>query len=101
MDVRQLLEIEGFSQERLNRLEGSIVVFDKDVKKFSLKEAPLEFMRKHPYIGPYAARGVETFLRLKGKDVYGSDLQLLEELVKERVISVGNANKLREYLLYL
>ena len=101
VDVRQLLEIEGFSQERFNRLEGSIVVFDKDVKKFSLKEAPLEFLRKHPYIGPYAARGVETFLRLKGKDVYGSDLQLMEELVKERVISVGNANKLREYLLYL
>ena len=101
VDARQLLEIEGFTQERFEKIAENIVVLEGDVKKVSLLEADMEFLRRHPYIGPYAARGIETFLRLKGKEYFGSDMQLLDELVKERVLSVQNADKLREYLLHL
>ena len=101
VDVRQLLEIEGFTQERFDRIAGNVVVLDEDVKRFSLLEASREEMSRHPYIGPYAARGVETYLRLKGKGNFTSDMQLLEALVKERVISAQNADKLKEYLLHL
>ncbi len=100
-DIHQLLEIEGFSQERFDKIRENIVVFERDVKKISLIDASMEFLRRHPYIGPYAARGIETFLRIKGRESFSSDIQLLEELVKERVIGIGNANKIREYLLHL
>ena len=101
VDIRQLLEIEGFTQERFDRIAGNVVVLDEDVKRFSLLGASREEMSRHPYIGPYAARGVETYLRLKGKGNFTSDMQLLETLVKERVISAQNADKLKEYLLHL
>ena len=101
VDTRQLLEIEGFTQERFEKIAGNVVVLEEDVKGFSLLAASREEMSRHPYIGPYAARGIETYLRLKGKGNFTSDMQLLEALVKERVISAQNADKLKEYLLHL
>ena len=101
VDVRQLLEIEGFTQERFEKIAGNVVVLEGDVKRVSLLKADMEFLRRHPYIGPYAAKGIETYLRLKGKENFSSDMQLLEALVKERVISAENADKLKEYLLHL
>ena len=101
VDARQLLEINGFTQEKFDKIAGNIVVLEGDVKKISLLEADMGFLRRHPYIGPYAAKGIETYLRLKGRESFSSDLQLLEGLVKEHVLSVQNADKLREYLLHL
>ena len=101
VDTRQLLEIEGFTQERFEKIKGNVVVLAEDVNGFSLLKASREELERHPYIGPYAARGVETYLRLKGKGNFTSDMQLLEALVKERVISAQNADKLKEYLLHL
>jgi DNA uptake protein ComE-like DNA-binding protein len=101
VDTRQLLEIEGFTQERFEKIKGNVVVLEEDVKGFSLLKASREELERHPYIGPYAARGIETFLRLKGRENFSSDVQLLEALVKERVISAQNADKLKEYLLHL
>ena len=101
VDTRQLLEINGFTQERFDRIAGNVVVLEEDVKRISLLEADMEFLRSHPYIGPYAAKGIETYLRLKGKENFSSDLQLLDALVKEHVLSARNADKIREYLLHL
>lgn len=100
-DVRQLLEIEGFTQERFAGIERSIFVNDSDVKGISLLNAGREFLERHPYIGPYAARGILSYIRLKGKDTFKGELHLLEELVKERVITQNNAEKLKVYLLSL
>lgn len=100
-DVRQLLEIEGFTQERFAEIERSIFVNDSDVKGISLLNAGREFLERHPYIGPYAARGILSYIRLKGKDTFKGELHLLEQLVKERVITQNNAEKLKVYLLSL
>lgn len=100
-DVRQLLEIEGFTQERFAGIERSIFVNDSDVKGISLLNAGREFLERHPYIGPYAARGILSYIRLKGKDTFKGELHLLEQLVKERVITQNNAEKLKVYLLPL
>ncbi len=100
-DVRQLLEIEGFTQERFAGIERSIFVNDSDVKGISLLNARREFLERHPYIGPYAARGILSYIRLKGKDTFKGELHLLEQLVKERVITQNNAEKLKVYLLSL
>ena len=101
VDIRQLLEIEGFTQERFEKIAGNVVVLEEDVKGFSLLKASREELGRHPYIGPYAARGIDTYLRYKGRENFSSDVQLLEALVKERVISAQNADKLKEYLLHL
>lgn len=98
---RQLLEIEGFSQQRYNRIENNIVVEADDIKGFSLLGADRKLLERHPYIGPYAARGILMYLELKGKDMFRDELQLLQELVKEHVITENNALRLREYLLHL
>jgi len=97
----QLLEIEGFGQERFERIKGSIVVLEGEIKGFSLLEAKREALEQHPYIGPYAARGIIAYIRVKGKEYFKDDLQLLQELVNEHIITENNALRLREYLLHL
>lgn len=96
---RQLLEIEGFSQERFSRIEDNVVV--EGIKGFSLLGADRKALERHPYIGPYAARGIITYIRIMGKEAFADELQLLEGLVKEHIITENNAERLREYLLHL
>lgn len=100
-DTRQLLEIEGFDMQRFERIEGNIFVREEDIRKISLSGADRGFLEKHPYIGPYAARGMEMLLEIRGKDFFASDVHLLEELVKEHVISEQNARRLKVYLVHL
>ena len=97
---RQLLEIDGFTQERYSKIEKSVFVKEEDIKGFSILKADRSSLDRHPYIGPYAARGIVTYLRLKG-EYAGTETGLLEELVKERILTPENARKLEEYLLYL
>ena len=101
VSTRQLLEIEGFTQERYSGIERSIFVREEDIKGFSILSADRKALENHPYIGPYAARGMLTYLRLKGIQAAETELVLLKELVKERVLTEENARKLEEYLLYL
>ena len=137
---RQLLEIEGFTQERYSAIEKNIFVQQEDIMGFSIIKADRKTLERHPYIGPYAARGIVTYLRIKGAQepsVSGADsaindlsvpgtgsaarnlsssgagsaaemsaraeqeLNLLKELVKERILTPENARKLEEYLLHL
>ncbi len=101
VDKRQLMEIDGFGRERYERIEGYVIVDGRDVKGFSLLGADRRAMERHPYIGPYAARGILTYIRIRGKEAFADELQLLEELVKEHVVTENNALRLREYLLHL
>lgn len=101
VSVRQLLEIEGFSQERFLGIERSVEVRAEDVKGFSILDADRKALERHPYIGAYAARGILMYLEYKGRDVFKDNLQLLEQLVREHIISENNALRLREYLLHL
>ena len=57
---RQLLEIEGFTQERYSAIEKSIFVQQEDIMGFSIIKADRKTLERHPYIGPYAARGIVT-----------------------------------------
>ena len=137
---RQLLEIDGFAQERYSKIEQNIFVREEDIKGFSILCADRKTLENHPYIGPYAARGILTYLRLKGilaasvassadqatpattantvieaddQDLSArhgdktltrqaeTELTVLKELVKERILTPENARKLEEYLLYL
>ena len=39
---------------------------EEDIKGFSILNADRAALERHPYIGPYAARGIVTYLRMKG-----------------------------------
>lgn len=125
---RQLLEIEGFTWERYSKIEKHIFVGEEDIKGFSILGADRKTLERHPYIGPYAARGILTYLRVKGIPETGAasagqncaapkplvaaegkalakqvetEQAFLKELVKERILTPENARKLEEYLLHL
>ncbi len=124
---KQLLEIEGFTLERYSKIEKHIFVREEDIRGFSILGADRKTLERHPYIGPYAARGIVTYLRLKGYRTATAsgispadppsataesaaaalsqqadiELNLLKELVREKILSQDNARKLEEYLLHL
>ena len=97
-DKRQLLEIKGFTQERYEKIEHSVIVQKEEVRHFSILEADKRVLERHPYIGRYAARGILLYLEIKGRDTFASDLQLLDGLLKEHIITEDNAARLKEYL---
>ena len=73
----QLLEIENFTRERYSKIEKNIFVRQEDIIGFSITRASRKSLERHPYIGPYAARGIITYLRMK--------------LAKEPPVSSGSA----------
>lgn len=98
VDKRQLLEIKGFSQERYEGIERNIAVYEEDIKAFPILDADRKALERHPYIGKYAARGIVLYIGMKGREAFASALQLLEELVREHILTEDNADRLRGYL---
>jgi len=92
VSTEQLLEIPNFGQERLQRLSERVTVDVSKVQKFELSEENLDLMRRHPYIGAYAARGIAQFAKRKGHPA------TLEELSANNVITSSQAHKLRLYV---
>ena len=58
----QLLEIEGFSRERLDGFRTDVEL-RKAPSGFNIWEATQAQLEAHPYIGPYAAKGIARFKR--------------------------------------
>src|SRR5574344_882535 len=92
----QLMEIDGIDQERYNMLKEQIFVHPSGIKKFSIAEMAeknRDFLKRHPYIGAYAARGIALFISQSGAEAC-----TLDNLVKASIISVTVAEKLRPYV---
>ncbi len=90
--IEQLLEINNFGQERLQKLESRITVDLNKVQRFELKEENMEVMRKHPYVGAYAARGIVQYVKRKGVPVS------IDELSNNNIITSLQARKLQPYV---
>ena len=92
----QLMEIDGIDQERYNMLKEQIFVHPSGIKKFSIAEMAeknRDFLKRHPYIGAYAARGIALFISQSGAEAC-----TLDNLVKASIISATIAEKLRPYV---
>jgi DNA uptake protein ComE-like DNA-binding protein len=90
--AEQLLEIKNFGRERMQRLAGRVSVDTSMVQKFALSEESLELMRRHPYLGAYAARGVAQYAKRKGSAA------TLNELVANNLVTSLQAEKLKAYV---
>ena len=92
----QLMEIDGIDQERYNMLKEQIFVHPSGIKKFSIAEMAeknRDFLKRHPYIGAYAARGIALFISQSGAEAC-----TLDNLVRASIISATVSEKLRPYV---
>ncbi|MDR1416901.1 MAG: helix-hairpin-helix domain-containing protein [Prevotellaceae bacterium] len=91
--TEQLLEIKNFGDERMQRLANRVSVDTSMVQKFTLSEENLELMRRHPYLGAYAARGIVQYAKRKGSAA------TLDEVMKNNLVTSLQAEKLKKYVM--
>ncbi len=91
VDIGQLLEIRGIDEERVLRWQKELKVDLGVVRKIDLLNTPEEDLRKHPYIGFYAARGIVSFRKIQ-------TVISLDGLVKNNVLSDDAAERLQAYV---
>ncbi len=90
-DIGQLMEIRGITEEQVLRWQSALKVDLSAVRKLSLQTATEAELRKHPYIGYYAARGIMNFRKTAAAVT-------LEELVRNNVLDQDAASRLGAYV---
>jgi DNA uptake protein ComE-like DNA-binding protein len=98
VSIHQLKEIEGFTQERFQAIENRICINENGIIRFSFWEIDDTFLKKHPYIGAYTARGVMLFLN-RNQELRGlSGKEMLDIMEKEKVLSAEVVKRLEKYI---
>ena len=98
VSIHQLKEIDGFTQERFQAIENRICVNEESIIKFSFWETDDTFLKKHPYIGAYTARGVMLFIS-RNQELRGlSGKEMLDIMEKEKVLSAEVVKRLEKYI---
>ena len=90
----QLMEISGIDSTRYHGFKDNVVADTSMIRKFSLDTASWHFLSAHPYIGPYAARGI-LLLRQR----FGAEYCTLENLERERLVAPGTRAALKHYII--
>ena len=62
-DISQLLDIRGMDTARLRRLADRLYIAQESLRPLDLYSMPLDSLAAHPYIGPYAAKGIDRLRR--------------------------------------
>ena len=62
-DISQLLDIRGMDTARLRRLADRLYIAPESLRPLDLYTMPLDSLAAHPYIGPYAAKGIDRLRR--------------------------------------
>lgn len=91
--IDQLLEIRGMDQEKFDRIKDQVFVHPSGVKKFSIAEEDEKFLRRHPYIGAYNARGIALFIQSQGKENC-----TLKNLCQNNILSPEDTLRLHPYM---
>ena len=91
--IDQLLEIRGMDQEKFDRIKDQVFVHPGGIKKFSIAEADEKFLRRHPYIGAYNARGIALFIQSQGKEKC-----TLKSLCENNILSAQDTLRLHPYM---
>lgn len=92
-DKAQLLEIEGFDQERYAGLADEVTVDPARIRRLDIWHASDSLLAGHPYLG---ARGARSLVRYR--QLYDSARWTLPDLARERVIPAENIEKLKKYI---
>ena len=62
-DISQLLDIRGMDTARLRRLADRLYIAPESIRPLDLYTMPIDSLAAHPYIGPYAAKGIDRLRR--------------------------------------
>jgi len=89
--IGQLMEINGIDEERVLRWQKQLKVDPSAVNKIDLSTATEEELRRHPYIGFYAARGIISFRKTQ-------PVVTLNDLVQNNIITEDVAERLVLYV---
>lgn len=92
-NIQQLLEIRGMDQEKFDRIKDQVFVHPAGIRKFSIADADDSFLRRHPYIGAYNARGIALFIQSQGKENC-----TLKNLCENNILSAEDTLRLHPYI---
>lgn len=92
-DASQLLEIDGFEDEKLDALRDLISLDTTKIRTLDIWGAPRDTLALHPYIGTYAAKGI---VRLR--EVLDTTRWTVENLVANNVLADGMQVKIIHYI---
>ena len=89
----QLLEIEGFDEERLAGFSDDIEIDTTLCNHLDLWNATERTLARHPYLGEKGARSIARY-----KSLYDTTRWTLADLEHERVLPKENIEKLKKYI---
>ena len=90
----QLMDIRNFDQEKFDALADLIIVGEDHMTPYELWSLPADSLRKHPYIGDYAAEGILLYRNHNQKKDW-----TVEGLIKAGVLDPEYAAKLERCLI--
>jgi competence ComEA-like helix-hairpin-helix protein len=91
-NANQLKEIYGIDDERFSKFSTQVIIDTTLIVKIDINKTSAKELAKHPYINNYDARGIEEYCKLGGK------IENLQQLVKEKILTVAQAEKLQPYI---
>lgn len=90
--TEQLMDIAGIDSAKFVEFENRIIIDTSDIRKIDLYTYPLDSMSRHPYIGKYAAKGIERFRSRISRVDFS-----IEALVENNILSEAYAQRMRLY----
>jgi competence ComEA-like helix-hairpin-helix protein len=97
--IEQLTEINGIDNERIEGFKNRVTISDEHIIHFSLDTVSVAFMKRHPYIGSYAAQGI-LLLRetLSKRGIKSNETHITpQHLLRERIVPAEQVRKLMFY----
>lgn len=91
-DLTQLLDIRGMDTARLHRLADRLYIDPASIRPLDLYTMSLDSMAAHPYIGTYAAKGIERLRRTLPRDQF-----TFQTILDSRILPPAQARRLALY----
>ncbi|HIZ86145.1 MAG TPA: helix-hairpin-helix domain-containing protein [Candidatus Coprenecus stercoravium] len=91
-DISQLLDIRGIDTALLRRLADRLYIEPFSVRRLDLRTMSLDSMSAHPYIGPYAAKGIERLRRTVPDSIFS-----VQAILDHGIITPAQARRLSLY----
>jgi DNA uptake protein ComE-like DNA-binding protein len=90
--IQQLLDLRNIDPERLSQWMPQFTLDTTKIIKIDLATADEQTLRRHPYIGYYAARGIVHF-----RTIQEAQACTLRALVENNILNEDAAQRLRSY----
>ena len=91
-DISQLLDIRGMDTARIRRLADRLYIAPESLRPLDLYSMPLDSLAAHPYIGPYAAKGIDRLRRTLPEAEF-----TFQAILDSRILPPAQAHRLALY----